>query len=227
MATETINAWFLHKRLSGETSYRVSFFTQEHGIIEALYKGGRAPKKQALLQPFAPLWLALDVKHDWYYVRQLELESSALRLDGHLLYSALYLNELLYLLLKPRDPDPDLYVAYVKALHELSHSADRTSIEPILRRFEKALLSAVGYALDLCCEAMSDKEIDASSYYHFIPGVGLLPAKEGLKGEYIHAFAEDRLVCTESRRVAKSITRKAVSLAIDGKEIQSRKFFQV
>lgn len=225
MATETVSAWFLHKRLSGDTSCRVSFYTREHGIIEALYKGGRTPKKQALLQPFTPLWLVLDVKREWYYVRQLELEAPSLFLKGHSLFSALYLNEILYMLLKPRDPDQDLYFAYVNALEGLAKASERLMLEPIIRRFERSLLSAVGYALELTHDAKTGRNIDPSGHYHFIAGVGLIESQKGLSGAHILAFADDRLDCIESMRTAKLITRKAIALAIDGKEIQSRAFF--
>src|ERR1700734_3476910 len=106
-----LEAWLLHKVPSGESSVRVYFFTKEQGILHCWYKGGRTPKKQAILQPFMPLWLSLDQRREHYYVRQLESLAAPLLLKNIALYSACYINELLYYALKPCDAHPDLFDA--------------------------------------------------------------------------------------------------------------------
>lgn len=227
MATETVNAWFLHKRLSGDTSCRVTFYTLEHGMIHALYKGGRTPKKQALLQPFTSLWVMFDIKYDWYYVRQLELESVSLPRSGHILFSSLYINELVYRTVKPNDPAPVLYTAYVEALHQLNQVSNSVDIEPILRRFERVLLQTLGYDLLLTHEATSGHSIEALSYYDFIPQLGFVKSVKGLYGGHIKAFAEGKLDCADVRKTAKWIMRKAIDHILDGKPLHSREYMKL
>ena len=121
----TTNAWVIHNSWSGDTSARVVFFTREQGLVSCFYKGGRAPKKQALLQAFIPLWLAMDVRGDAHFVRHLEIAAAPISLIGQPLFSGLYVNELLYHALKPHDPSMELYSAYVFTLEALLKAADR------------------------------------------------------------------------------------------------------
>lgn len=226
MTAESINAYFLHKRLSGETSLRVSFFTREHGVVEALYKGGRTPRKQSILQPFSPLWLALDARRDCFYVQKIECESSILQLPGIALYAGLYVNEIVYSLLKPHDASDTLYSAYIQSLESLASAKCRLTVEAILRRFERVLLSAVGYALSLTHDMPSGEGIDPMETYQFIAGVGLVQSHQGLLGRHILSVAEDHLDDPNVLRTAKYIHQKAIAHAMDGKEIKTRALYR-
>lgn len=225
MAAEVVSAWFLHKRASGDTSLRVSFFTREHGIVEALYKGGRTPKKQAIIQPFTPFWLVLNVSNDWYYVNKLECESHAFVLPGLALFSGLYVNEILYSMLKPHDACATLFSAYVRTIESLATASCRFTVEPILRRFERALLNSTGYALSLTHEAESGALINPDQMYQFMAGVGLISAKNGLLGAHILAIADDKLDDSNTLRTAKIIHREAIAHAMDGKVIKTRALY--
>ena len=78
--------------------------------------------------------------------------------------SAFYLNELLIRLTTRHDPLPELFDRYHEALERLRAG---TPLEPVLRIFEKRLLQALGYGLDLTTEAHSGRRIEADGYYHF------------------------------------------------------------
>ena len=225
MAAEAVQAWFLHKRASGDTSLRVSFFTKEHGIVEALYKGGRTPKKQAVLQPFMPLWLSLDTRRDWYYVQKVECESPAFVLPGLALFAGLYVNEILYSMLKPHDASTKLFTAYVKTIEALARASCRLTVEPVLRRFERVLLNAAGYALSLTHDAQSGELITPEQTYQFVAGFGLVCAKNGLLGTCILAIADDKLDDPNILRTAKIIHREAIAHAMDGKVIKTRALY--
>lgn len=227
MAAEAVSAWFLHKRPSGDTSLRVSFFTREYGIIEALYKGGRTPKKQAILQPFMPLWLVLDMRmrNNCHYVQKLECESQAFVLPGLALFAGLYVNEILYSMIKPQDACATLFSTYVKTIESLAIASCRLTVEPILRRFERQLLNTAGYALSLTHEAESGELIAADRMYQFMAGVGLISAKNGLLGAHILAIAEDKFDDVNTLRTAKIIHREAIAHAMDGKVIQTRALY--
>lgn len=222
MATETLQAFFLHKRVSGETSFRVRLFTFEHGVIDALFKGGRTPKKQLHLQSFTPLWVSLDVRGGWYYVRQLECDAPPHVFVGDALFSGLYMNELIYLMLKPHDPSPVLFKSYISALQALANVSDRLSIEPILRRFERSLLSATGYEVSLRHDAQTGRQIESALCYQYKVGTGFIVSKEGISGAHILAVCDDRLDSLDVLRVAKFIMRQSINFALDGKSIKTR-----
>lgn len=67
-------------------------------------------------------------------------------LIGKKLYSALYLNELIYRFCKPSDPHPELFDQYVLSLSLLRDKAD---VSIVLRHFELTLLSTCGYGIDI------------------------------------------------------------------------------
>ena len=227
MITETSHAWLLHKRASGDTSARLRFLTNDFGVVEALYKGGRTPKKQAMLQPFTPLWVAFDNRGDYYYVRQVEVEGVSACLSGHRLFAALYVNEVINGMLKPHDPEPAVYQIYQETIHALSafSLADSASIEPILRRFELILLNTTGYGLTLTHEAISGQPIEASATYQFTAGMGFVKSRPGYLGADILAFAQANYQCANARQTAKQILRQAIAHALGGKPIESRLLF--
>lgn len=226
MIADTHQAWIIHKYWSGDTSARVIFFTQEHGLVNCLYKGGRTPKKQALLQPFLPLWLAMDVRGDFHFVRQLEMAAAPISLVGSSLFSGLYINELLFHALRSRDPHESLYFAYIDTLKALVNVADRFALEAVLRRFEWVLLASCGFQMSLTHDARTDMPIDMDRFYRYVAGEGFVLATEGIKGVHIAAMAADQLDDVAVLSVAKQVMRRAIDHALDGKDIKSRAFYR-
>lgn len=226
MITDAPYVWVIHKYWSGETSARVIFLTQEFGLVQCLYKGARAPKKQALLQPFTPLWLAMDTGRDVFFVRHLELAQPSIPFTGKNLFAALYVNELLHHALKPRDLHLGLYPSYVHTLHALAKAENQMTIESALRRFEWNLLTACGYSISLTHEAFSQKPITATDCYQFVPGEGLIRSDDGLLGSHLIALSQDKLDDPAVLAVAKRLMRKAVDFALDGKVMKTRELYQ-
>lgn len=225
MRAEVYKAWFLRSRASGDTSLRTSFLTEELGIVEALYKGGRSPKKKVCLQPFTPLWVSLNLHRDSFYVRHIESDTCGFSLSGQALFSGLYVNELLYLMHPPQESSSILFNTYVASLEALSLGGGRLVIEPVLRRFERTLLTISGYSISFMHDAESGLVIQPNSYYQFIPGLGFVLSSSGYSGAHLLALSEDNLKDSEVLAVAKQIMRTAIHHATDGKEIYSRKLF--
>jgi len=223
--TKSIQAWLIHKQWSGDTSVRPCFFTAELGLVNCLYKGGRTPKKQAMLQPFTPLWIHLDERHNQYYVQSVENETSALALSGTNLFSALYLNELIYYLLKPLASEHELFQAYVFTLHHLALVENKVAIEPLLRRFEWSLLQASGHSFSLAHDAATGQLIKAENHYQFIAGKGMVLASKGIPGAHLLALAADDLTQSDYRKSAKFIMRQAIDYVLGGREIKTRSLF--
>ena len=226
MITDTLQAWVIHKYWSGDTSARVVFFTHEYGLINCLYKGGRTPKKQALLQAFTPLWLTIDVRRDAHFVRQIDMADAPIQLPGKTLFAGLYINELIHHALHPRDPHEPLYSAYIHTLNTLMNTENPLIIEATLRRFEWTLLTDCGYHMSLTHEAHTSKPIIPNQYYQFITGEGFSLAHEGFRGVHIIAMAADDLEDINVLKTAKKIMRRAIDHALDGKEIKSRALYR-
>lgn len=225
--TRTIEAWVVHKQWSGDTSARVTFFTRDSGLVHCLCRGGRTPKKQALLQAFTPLWLTVDERYERLYMKTLESISPSLPLEGHALFSALYVNEILYYILKPQAPDPALFDAYLYTLNGLTLAKDRLVLEVLLRRFEWALLNSCGYSFSLTYEARSEEPIQMDKHYQFIAGEGFVLSARGIPGAHIFSLAQDNLAEPGCLHSAKMIMRKAVDHLLGGREIKARALYVV
>lgn len=222
---DSFPVWLIHKIWAGGHAARALFFTREQGLLWAKYHGGWGPKKQAILQAFTPLWAEWTQRQTWYTVRHLEIAGTAFDFLDSILLSALYVNELIYHLLRPQDPHPDLYDAYVVTLQQLSLVTSQIELERVLRRFEWMLLSAIGYAVSLTHEAHHHTPILADHYYHFQPGLGFIPARNGWLGMNILALAQDDLSESSVLKTAKHLMRQALQHALDGKKIMSRDLF--
>lgn len=223
--TKTLEAWVLHKQWSGDTSARVSFFTREFGVIHCLCKGGRTPKKQALLQAFTPLWLTVDERYERFFAKTIESISPTLQLMGHSLFSALYVNEILYHALSPHSPDTDFFDTYLFTLKALAVTKERLALESLLRRFEWALLKVCGYSFSLTHDARTDDGIVAERSYQFIAGEGFIAVTRGIPGAHILALAADNFAEVDSLKSAKHIMRKAIDHLLGGREIKARALY--
>ncbi len=223
---KSLEAFLLHKQWLGDTSAKVSFFTRESGLVHCVYKGARSPQKQAVLQAFSPLWLAVNERYDSFYVHGLESRASALKLSGHGLFSGLYVNELLYYTLNPMQPEPDLFDAYLLILNGLCCAENRYTIEALLRRFEWILLKICGYSFSLTQEARSAACIQPDACYQFIAGEGLVASTQGILGAHILALAAGHLHDTSHLQAAKIIMRLAIDHLVGGREIKARDLYK-
>jgi DNA repair protein RecO (recombination protein O) len=222
---KSVPGWLIHKQWSGDTSTRVYFFTSELGLVNCLYKGGRTLKKQVVLQPYTPLWINLEARYQCYYAQSVECSSSTLHLRATSLFSAIYLNELIYYTLKPFIPEIELFQAYLFTLNQLSMTNDRLMIEALLRRFEWTLLHTCGHGFSLTTEVDTYQLVHSHKYYQFIPGKGLVVAQKGIPGEHLLALAADDLTTPDYLKSAKMIMRKAIDYLLGGREIKARTLY--
>jgi DNA repair protein RecO (recombination protein O) len=233
MITNALEAWLIHRQWLGDTSAQVVFFTRERGIVRSIYRSARTPKKQSLLQLFTPLCLFLNKHRSTYYVRELEMLSPTLPLAGERLFSALYVNELIYHALHPEDAHPELYDAYVHTLNALSMSAQddlkeplRLLLEKALRRFERQWLMFCGYDFSWSYDVQG-RAIQEDQQYAFKVGDGFFSSPNpGFLGAHLLAFDQGTLQDVEVLKVAKCIMRQAVDHALQGKPIKTRDLYR-
>ncbi|GAL19410.1 DNA recombination and repair protein RecO [Vibrio maritimus] len=156
----------LHRRPYSESSLILDVFSEEYGRVTLLSKGARSKRSnlKGALQPFTPLLLKWSGNGSMKTLRQAEAISLGLPLTGVNLYSAMYVNELIARVLASEIPFPELFHDYLQALTELAHN---TNPEPALRRFELALLSAMGYGVDFLHCAGTGEPIDPTMTYRY------------------------------------------------------------
>ncbi len=195
-------------------------------MVSGLCKGGRTPGKQSLLQAFTPLWVVLDERRDWHYVRQLDVTSMPLCLAGQNLFAGLYVNELLYHALRPQDPSVELYDTYQHTLHALTDVTEPLVVEIILRRFEWSLLAACGYQMSLTHDVRSGLSIAPENNYALIVGEGFIVADQGICGAHILALAAGKLDDPFVLKSAKRIMRRVIDHALGGRHIKSRELYR-
>ena len=197
------------------------------GRVGVVMRGARSAKRQAA-QLFQPLLVQLGGSGELKTLKALETAGSLLPLAGHALFSGFYLNELLVRLLQRELPMPQVFLAYAQALAALAEQAERQDVEPILRRFEKQLLDALGYgfAFDVDCE--SGEPIHAGLHYSYLPERGfsqVAGARDSYAGGVLLELAAGHFEAVEQRQVAKQVLRQALARQLGGRPLKSRELF--
>ncbi len=225
MTIESLEAWLISKKDSGDTSVRAHFFTRSMGLISVLYKGGKQPKKHGFLQPFTPLWVSVRNRQGWYYVQTLEHRGQSLLLEHTQLFCAMYVNELLDLVLRFEEAHPELYDAYLLCLSALAKAKDKYDIENCLRHFEASFLSACGYQIDMRSDAQG-MPIQSGLRYAYVVDLGFVPSTQGIWGKYMLEFSHGKILDKEGYKAIKWVMRKAIDSLLEGRPVKSRQLFK-
>ena len=219
----------LHRRPYSESSLILDVFSEEYGRVSLMAKGARGKRSnlKGALQPFTPLLLKWSGKGSMKTLRQAEPISLGLPLTGISLYSAMYVNELVDRVLVPEVPHPELFHDYLLALTEL---VQWDNPEPPLRRFELALLSAMGYGVDFLHCAGTGEPVDPNMTYRYREQKGFIASvrRDNLTfvGNELIAISERRFTTKEQLQAAKRFTRIALKPYLGGRPLKSRELFR-
>ncbi|HEY7886229.1 MAG TPA: DNA repair protein RecO [Cellvibrionaceae bacterium] len=224
-------AYVVHTRAYRDTSMLVDFFTPDYGRITAIARGVRKPKspKRSLLNPFLPLLISVQGKSSLKLLTHVEACTvRAWRLQGERLFSGLYVNELIVRLLPEWDAYHELNADYNVALETLDCEG---SVEPVLRKFESALLQALGYGVDYSIDAETAEAIKPDGYYCLNPQLGFCVAHVDagrllFSGDDILAVAHGDFQREAICKVAKQINRTLLAPLLGGRPLQSRLLFK-
>lgn len=193
-------ALVLHKRAYRETSLQLDLLTRDHGIVSLLAKGVTSAKNHILraqLQPMQHIKVCYQLRTELGILTQSESLPPSFRLDGERLMAGLYLNELIMKLCPRQDADTVLYLMLLNARAELSGSAD---LGWLVRRFERDLISHLGYVTPWSFSASGD-ELKQDTSYRMHLELGLIPCNanddSGISGEELMYFLSD---CKPSRQ---------------------------
>ncbi|MBF9001629.1 MULTISPECIES: DNA repair protein RecO [Vibrio] len=219
----------LHRRPYSESSLILDVFSEEYGRMSIMAKGARGKRSnlKGLLQPFTPLLIKWFGKGSMKTLRQAEPISLGIPLSGIMLYSAMYVNELVDRILAPEIPYPELFHDYLQVLSELAQSDNP---EPALRRFELALLSSIGYGVDFLHCAGTGEPVDPNMTYRYREQKGFIASvrRDNLTfmGDELIAISERRFTTKAQLQAAKRFTRIALKPYLGSKPLKSRELFR-
>uniref|UniRef100_A0A3B0MFP1 DNA repair protein RecO n=1 Tax=Arsenophonus endosymbiont of Trialeurodes vaporariorum TaxID=235567 RepID=A0A3B0MFP1_9GAMM len=222
-------AFVLHTRPYSETSLLLDFFTENEGRIRLLAKVARSRQSnlKGCLQPFTPLLIRLGGKGEIKTLRGAEPISLALPFTGTVLYSGLYVNELLARVLAQNIPYQTLFFEYLTCLQALAGS--EYTPEHALRRFELSLLSHLGYGVDFLHCAGSGEPVAGSMTYRYREEKGFIASLVidhlSFTGKQLKAFAARQFPDVDTLRVAKRFTRIALKPYLGGSPLKSCELF--
>ncbi|TQV84054.1 DNA repair protein RecO [Exilibacterium tricleocarpae] len=225
-------AYVLHSRPYRDSSLIVTLFSRDAGRIAGVVRGGRGARRRTgqHWQPFIPLLVSFQGGGGLKTFTAVEAQSPGWSLQGRVLYSGFYLNELLMRLVPEDDPHPGIYSAYQDFLAAVH--GDAAVLEPQLRQFEFALLEELGYAVPFETEAESGAPLETQCHYRFVPERGFLALPEGARvtqdcfiGEVLIGISQRQFQIDAVRRTAKRLTRLALKPLLGNKPLKSREFF--
>jgi DNA repair protein RecO (recombination protein O) len=217
-------AYILHHRPYRESGRILEVLSREHGRLSLFARGVRGPKAKlaSILQPFQQLLLSWSGRGDAAQLTGAERCEHEPPVPAASLMASFYLNELLLKLTTRHDPLPSLFDDYSGALHGLRHGV----LAPTLRIFEKRLLDALGYGLELLTEARSGRSIEPHEYYHFRPAQGLFPtvaqAAGALSGHSLISLASESLQSAHELEDARRLLQAALAQCLEGRELTTR-----
>ncbi len=215
-------AYVLHTRAYRETSLLVDLITAEFGRVSLVARGAKRGKAKTsrLLQPFIPLHVSWYGNGELVTLSDVEASGPAHSLPGKSAICGLYLNELLMRLLPKWDPCMVTFANYQQALLQIN-----TKPQEVLRRFEKELLTNLGYALQLTVDVETGDDIKADKHYMYDPALGLRPVKANhvgaLRGTSLIALHRDEYY-PEMLADAKRLMRIVLSYYMGSKKLVTR-----
>ena len=229
-------AYVLHARPYLESSLLLETFTRDHGRVGLVARGARGSRSRwkSLLQPFRPLLLSWSQRGELGTLIAADQVASPPPAQGPALFCAMYANELLIRSLHRADAHPELFEAYRQLLNEL---ASQAAPEPVLRVFEKQLLDALGFGLQLECEYATGSPVEATAWYAYLPERGLVRRDRVISGK--QDAADVKLVsgeallalqsnCIEERHMSelKHLMRRVLRFHLGDKPLVSQSLFQ-
>lgn len=216
-------AYVLHARPFRETSQLLELLTPGHGrmgVLARASRGGKGGGRAALLQPFTPLIVAWQGRGELPQLVDIEPAGIAPRLSGDALLAGFYANELLVNLLSRGEPQAPLFARYALLLSELGED-----LAWPLRRFERELLAAIGFELQLESDT-SGQSLRPDTRYRWLGGeVGALrlgvAEQQGLEGRVLLAMAGEDPPPPELLAPMRRLLREELKRHLHGRSLRS------
>ena len=225
MRLEQQPAYVLHARAYRETSLLLECLTRDHGrlgVVARGVRGERARLRRAQLEPFQPLAMDLLLRGEMATLTALEMSGQPQRLPGDAGLAGLYLNELVVRLTGRQDPVSALFDAYAQTLTRL---AGGESLAWSLRRFERDLLEAIGYGLQLHHDSDDGEALAPEASYRYLVEQGAVRCAashpQALRGSDLLALAQDRMPDNAGLKSLRDMMREIIRFHLGGGELRA------
>lgn len=211
---ELAPAYVLHHAPWRDSSRIYEVITRDHGRLSLFARGVRGPKSRlaGVLQPFVPLLLSFSLRGEAGNLAGAEAAPATGELPplapGEVM-SGWYLNELVLKLTVRHDPQAEIYHHYHRAITGLRGGA---AVARELRLFEKRLLEALGYGLDLHSSRVADGGAGPLGYHYGSASAATL-----------RSLAAERLDEPAALEEARTILRKALAACLEGRALHTRR----
>lgn len=223
MRVELEPTLILHRRPWRDTSLIVEAFSRERGRVALMAKGARRPRSRwrAQLEPLSLTELSWTGRGELYTLTDLEFVRQY-QLSDKTLLSGLYAAELLMRLTARDDPCPTVYDAMTHMLSALHNGAPAIVG---LRFFERDLLEALGYGLNLLRQE-SGEPVRAEAEYRYLASAGLRPRgqlREGVPvaGRTLLGLFHGRLPDREAVHQARDLLQAALAPHLGNRPLKS------
>jgi DNA repair protein RecO (recombination protein O) len=219
----------LHTYAFRETSLVVETFTRSHGRVAMVARGAKRPRSalRGSIMAFQPLGLTWSGRGELRLLLRAEWQGGQPRLQGRALLCGFYLNELLLKLLPREDAHEQLFLDYRTALARLAEEPEPGAV---LRRFEKALLRELGYALTL--DNAAGAQVDPRKFYAYEPERGPVAVNGAshagpvFSGQALLDIVRDDYSDPLTLQQAKALMRLLISHRMEHKPLNSRRIFE-
>ncbi len=228
MRVELQPAYVLHTRPYRDTSLLVEVLTEDYGRVSLVARGARKPSKQRVsVQPFTSFllsWAGNNSLKTWVHA---EHHRAPFWFQGRALFSAMYINELLMVLIKEGEPVEGLFAEYEATLEGL---AQPVLLEATLRQFEFQLLAILGYGLDFLTQGDNGLPVSIDESYGYVHGLGFVAVNKLqragpiLTGQQLHQIAQQHW-SDDVLKVAKPLARMVLEPLLQHKCLHSRALF--
>ncbi len=225
MRIEQQPAYVLHARPYRETSLLLECLTREHGRLGVIARGVRGEKarlRRAQLEPFQPVAMDLLLRGELATLTAVEPVGVPLRMIGDAALASLYLNELVVRLTERQDPFPGLFDVYAKTLVRLATG------EPLawtLRRFERDLLEAIGYGLQLEYDSENGEPLESDGHYRYLVDQGAIRSVAShakvMRGSDLLALQQDQMPDNAGLRALRDLMREIIRFHLGGGELRA------
>ena len=211
---ELAPAYVLHHTPWRDSSRIYEVITRDHGRLSLFARGVRGPKSRlaGIMQPFVPLLLSFSLRGEAGNLSAAEAAPTGADLPPLSpadVMSGWYLNELVLKLTVRHDPQAEIYHHYHRAVTGLRGGA---VVARELRLFEKRLLEALGYGLDLHTSRVADGDEGPLGYHYGSASVATL-----------RSLAAERLDEPAALEEARTILRKALAACLEGRTLKTRR----
>ena len=219
--------FILHTRPYKEHSLLVELFTLNYGRLSAVARLSNkvASRSAGIYQPLIPLKMTLkQSRGSLWTLSDAFMQRGAYKIDVPTLFCAIYVNELIYNLVKTHESMPKLFAQYLRTLEDLEAGEDSSLT---LRAFETALIENLGYGIDYSSSDQGDIQDDLCYHFDLNSGFLLSSAVEeySYSGHDLINIRHNDMSSKRNRDVLKKINKCVIDSLLEGRKLKSRELY--